>query len=230
MNNNMMHSILLVDDDKEVLLINGAFLKEKGFLVSMANTVDKAIKIIEDKTIDCIVLDVMMPDVNGFEGLEKIRKICDAPILFLTGRSSPEDRIKGLSLGADDYIIKPCSLEELVLRIMIHIRRQHNIKQRTEILEFLPLKINLLTHHVYYNNKEIILSNREFELLACLAKHPGEVMTFDRIGEEIFGGYIEPDRKNIMVVASRLRKKLENYAGLEYMLETKWGKGYCFRG
>jgi len=225
-----MHRILLVDDDKEVLLINGAFLKEKGFLVLMADSVASAIKCIEDETPDCIVMDVMLPKTDGFEGLQQIRKICDAPILFLTGRTSPEDRIKGLSLGADDYIVKPCSLEELSLRIMIHIRRQSNMKQRSEILEFSPLKINLLTHHVYYNGEEIVLSNREFELLACLAKHPGEIMTFAQIGEEIFGGYIDADRKNIMVVASRLRKKLESYTGLEYILETKWGKGYCFRG
>lgn len=225
-----MHRVLLVDDDKEVLLINGAFLREKGFLILMADSVETALKIIWEEKPDCIVMDVMMPDTDGFEGLRKIRQICDAPVLFLTGRTSSEDRIKGLSLGADDYIVKPCSLEELSLRIMIHIRRQSDMKQQSGILEFSPLKINLLTHHVFYNREEIVLSNREFELLACLAKHSGEIMTFAQIGQEIFGGYIEADRKNIMVVASRLRKKLESYPGLEYILETKWGKGYCFRG
>ena len=225
-----MHRVLLIDDDKEVLQINGAFLIEKGFNITLADSVSEAVKCIWQELPDCIVMDVMMPNTDGFEGLRQIREICDVPVLFLTGRTSPEDRIKGLSIGADDYIVKPCSLEELSLRIMIHIRRHGNIQQLSEVLDFSPLRINLITRHVYYNKEEIVLSNREFDLLACLARHCGEVMTFSQIGNEIFGGYIDADRKNIMVVASRLRKKLESYAGLEYILETKWGKGYCFRG
>ncbi len=98
------------------------------------------------------------------------------------------------------------------------------------MLEFPPLRIELVAHKTFYNREEIFLSKREFELLVCLAKHPQEIMTFQQIGEELFGTYIDADRKNIMVSASRLRKKLEGYVGLENMIETAWGKGYCFKG
>lgn len=98
------------------------------------------------------------------------------------------------------------------------------------MLEFPPLRIELVSHKTFYNKEEIPLSKREFELLVCLAKHPQEIMTFQQIGGELFGNYIDADRKNIMVSASRLRKKLEGYVGLENMIETAWGKGYCFKG
>lgn len=225
-----MYRVLLVDDDKEVLHINGDYLKGKGFLVCTAASAASALKKLEHFSPHCIVMDVMMPDIDGFEAFELIRKRSDAPILYLTGKTQQEDRIWGLTLGADDYIVKPCSLEELSLRIKINIRRQNKAGNEAGVLEFPPLRIELVAHKVFYNKEEILLSKREFELLVCLAKHPQEIMTFQQIGTELFGNYIDADRKNIMVSASRLRKKLEGYVGLENMIETAWGKGYCFKG
>lgn len=225
-----MNRVLMVDDDREVLHINGEYLKGKGFQVCTASSVSLALEKIKSFSPHCIVMDIMMPDIDGFEAFRYIRELTDAPILFLTGKTEEADRIRGLTLGADDYIVKPCSLEELSLRIMINIRRQNKVENKAGVMEFPPLRIELLQHRVFYNKEEILLSNREFELLVCLAKHPRQVMTFSKIGEELFGKYIDADRKNIMVSASRLRKKLERYVGLEHMIETVWGKGYCFRG
>lgn len=225
-----MNRVLMVDDDQEVLHINGEYLKGKGFQVCTASSVSSALEKMKRFSPHCIVMDIMMPDIDGFEAFRYIRELSDAPILFLTGKTEEEDRIRGLTLGADDYIVKPCSLEELSLRIMINIRRQNKVENKAGILEFPPLRIELLPRRVFYNKEEILLSNREFELLVCLAKHSQQVMTFRKIGEELFGKYIDADRKNIMVSASRLRKKLERYVGLENMIETVWGKGYCFRG
>lgn len=225
-----MNRVLMVDDDREVLHINGEYLKGKGFQVCTASSVSLALEKIKSFSPHCIVMDIMMPDIDGFEAFRYIRELTDAPVLFLTGKTEEADRIRGLTLGADDYIVKPCSLEELSLRIMINIRRQNKVENKAGVMEFPPLRIELLQHRVFYNKEEILLSNREFELLVCLAKHPRQVMTFSKIGEELFGKYIDADRKNIMVSASRLRKKLERYVGLEHMIETVWGKGYCFRG
>ena len=225
-----MQRVLLIDDDREVLNVNGEFLKGKGFIVDMAESVNQAVSCIKKVRPDCIVMDVMMPDIDGFEGLRIIRALTDSPILYLTGKTDEADRIRGLSIGADDYIVKPCSLQELSLRIAINIRRQKTIENKSGILEFAPLKIELMEHRVFCGNEEIALSNREFEVLVFFAKHKGEVVTFEQIGKEIMGCYLESDRKNVMVNVSRLRKKFEGYVGLENMIETVWGKGYRFKG
>lgn len=223
------YRILLVDDDSEVLKLTDSFLRNKGLNTVLATSVKEALLSLDKETFHCVILDVMMPEIDGFQAFSLIRERSAAPILFLTGKTEEADRIRGLTLGADDYIIKPCSLEELYLRIMIQIRRQQENRQQSGILEFAPLSINLFTHRAYYNEtEEILLSNREFDLLALLAEHAGEVMPFERIGTLIDGGYIDADRKNIMVHLSRLRKKLEGYVGLENAIETVWGTGYRF--
>lgn len=222
--------VLLVDDDREVLLLNGEYLKRKGLEVILAENAPAAMEQLKKNTVDCIVLDVMMPGTDGFQAFEGIRRLSEAPILFLTGRTEEADRIRGLTLGADDYIIKPCSLEELSLRIKIHISRHRPEHKEIGVMEFPPLRIELMNHKATCHGEEVLLSNREYELLVCLAKHAGEIMTFEQIGREILGGYIDADRRNIMMNASRLRKKLEAYVGLENMIGTEWGKGYRFRG
>lgn len=225
-----MDRVLLVDDDREVLHVNQEFLKGKGYEVKTVVSAEDALKITQSFKPHCIVLDVMMPGMDGFEVMEKLRKMTQVPVLFLTGRTEEADRIKGLMSGAVDYVTKPCSLEELSLRIQIHITRYRGVTGQTGVLEFPPLRIELLNHKVYYQEEEILLSNKEYELLVCLAKHRRKVMTFEQIGQEVLGGYIEADRRNIMMNASRLRKKMEGYLGLESMIETVWGKGYCFKG
>lgn len=225
-----MDQILMVDDDREVLHINGEFLKHKGYRVFLADRIQGAFDILKKEQIQCIILDVMMPDMSGFEAFGKIRELTEAPVLFLTGRTEEADRIHGLMLGADDYIVKPCSLEELDLRIKINIRRAQKTVMPGSVLEYPPLTIDLLQHKAFHIREEILLSNREFELLTLLAQNPGKEMTFMEIGQQLYNSYLEADRKNIMVTASRLRKKLESYVGMEQMIETIWGKGYRFRG
>ena len=222
--------VLLVDDDREVLNLNGEFLKKKGYSVVLAEKAADALAILKNTTVHCIVLDVMMPEMDGFTALGRIRELTDAPVLFLTGKAAEEDRIRGLSEGADDYILKPCSLEELSLRIMINIKKAQKLNNRKNVLEFPPLRIELVNHKAFCYEEEIILSNREYDLLVLLARNPGVDMTFEMIGKALYNSYMEADRKNIMVTASRLRKKLEEYVGMEKMIETVWGKGYRFKG
>lgn len=225
-----MKRVLLVDDDEEVLKVNGEFLREKGYRVYTVSSASEVLSAVKVFIPHCIVLDVMMPEEDGYSLITKIREKTDTPVIFLTGRGEESDRIRGLLLGADDYVVKPCSLEELSLRIMVHIKRQEIVHKTQGVMEFPPLRISLLEHKAYYVDEEIALSNREFELLVCLAGHPGEVMEFQQIGMETDGVYIDADRKKIMMTASRLRKRLESYVGLENMIQTVWGRGYYFKG
>lgn len=223
-----MAKLMLVDDDKEVLQLNYKYFTKKGYDVSAQISAVSALKEIPVFQPDCIVLDVMLPKLSGFEAFPKIRKLTAAPVIFLTGRTEENDRINGLLLGADDYMIKPYSLRELEVRIMVQLRK-NNISNTKNHLEFPPLSIDITSHKVFYNeNEEIILSNREYEFLYLLVTHPRETLTFSFIGETLWGTYSDSDRRTIMVIASRLRKKICSYSGLENIIETVWSQGYQF--
>ncbi len=224
-----MYRVLLIDDDCDMLSLTCEYLSAKGYAVDTAPSVTDAVKCILKTQPDCVVMDVMMPEIDGFNGIAKLKSVTDAPVLFLTGKANEADRIKGLSLGAEDYIVKPCSLQELSLRIQIHIRKNKTFESKAGVMDFSPLRIELMTHKAYYNDEEIPLSNREFDMLVSLTRNIGRTMTFEELGSELFGTYLDSDRKNVMVCASRLRKKLDGYVGLENMIETVWGKGYCFK-
>ncbi len=225
-----MSNLLLIDDDKEVLTINMRYFQKEGYTVKATTGGNSALKLIPDFKPDCIVLDVMMPNMDGFTVCEKIKELSDAPIIFLTGKTEEDDKIKGLLLGADDYMIKPYSLRELSARIQVLIRRYGAVKTATpsNILSFPPLSLDIASHKAYYNEEEILLSSREYELLFYLASKPGTTVTFEELGEAMFSTYTESDRRTVMVTASRLRKKLDLYVGLADMIDTVWSKGYKF--
>lgn len=229
-----MYKILFIDDDKDILDINNKYFHQEGWQVFSCTSVKEGYQLIERHSPDCIILDVMMPEENGFSAYENIRKLTNAPILFLTGCINEDDKINGLLLGADDYVTKPYSLRELAARITTHIKRHHTItalsKQSSNdlVLHFPPLSIDINAHKAFYNEEEIPLSNREFELLLFLAKHNNEPVTFKVIGTQIWGSYSDSDRRAIMVNTSRLRKKLDRYSGLQNIIETVWSKGYKF--
>lgn len=229
-----MYKILLIDDDAEVLDINKKFLMKEGYQVAVSTSALKAVSVLKKQPCDCIVLDVMMPEMDGFDACTKFREFTDTPIIFLTGKSSEDDRINGLMLGADDYIVKPYSLKELSLRINALMRRRQAVSNAAKAitpsttLSFPPLQIDTVAHSVFCNGEEIALSNREFSLLHLLVSKPEQTVTFEEIGTKIWGTYAEADRRSIMVNTSRLRKKLEAYPELDGMIETVWSEGYKF--
>ncbi len=224
-----MIKLLLVDDDKEVLTINTKYFTQNGYEVMASTNARNAIKILGSFTPDCIVLDVMMPGMDGFKACSEIKKQCQAPVIFLTGRDSEDDKIHGLLLGADDYMIKPYSLKELSVRIQVLIRRyKKTTVPDSSVLEYLPFRMELNSHKAYYDNVEIPLSNKEFDLLHLLAASPGTVFSFEDIGQTVWGQYLDSDRKTIMVTVNRLRKKICNYPAIANSIETVWSKGYQF--
>ncbi|SKB63705.1 DNA-binding response regulator, OmpR family, contains REC and winged-helix (wHTH) domain [Lachnospiraceae bacterium] len=223
-----MHKLMMIDDDREVLLLNQKYFENEGYKISVHDNAADALRMIPKEKPDCILLDVMMPGLDGFSALPEIRKLTDCPVIFLTGKDTEEDRVKGLLSGADDYIVKPYSLKELSARILVQLRRRIPLPS-TDQRSFPPLTINLMQRKVYYNEtEEINLSNREYELLLLLTEKPDHIVTFEDIGNAIWNVYQESDRRSIMVMMSRLRKKLELYKGLEDCIETAYGKGYSF--
>lgn len=226
------HKLLFIDDDNNVLLTNKQYFLDAGYAVATTTSAKKGIALLDKHNFSCIILDIMMPELDGLDSCKLIRKKSDVPIIFVSGKASEEDRIEGLLLGADDYITKPYSLRELDARIKVNIRRHQSVNKKVKdssVLDFPPLSINLIDHKAFYNNdEEIPLSNREFVLLQLLATKPGEAFTFEEIGKKVWGAYLESDRRSIMVNVSRLRKKLDYYEGLQDIIQSVWSKGYKF--
>ncbi|SFB14009.1 DNA-binding response regulator, OmpR family, contains REC and winged-helix (wHTH) domain [Acetitomaculum ruminis DSM 5522] len=220
--------LLFVDDDLEVLKINKKYFETEGFKVKVTNSAKEAKKIVTNFSPDLIVLDVMMPDIDGFGICKALRKITKVPILFLSGKIDEEAKIKGFSLGGDDYLEKPCSLLELKARIIANIRRSQTYDNNSSIKNFGNLSIDEKSHKVSWMDEEISLSKREYQLLSFFLEKEGDIVTFEDIGKEMFGMYSEDDRRVVMVQVSRLRKKLNAYAKDNELIETIWSKGYKF--
>lgn len=225
-----MANLLLIDDDSDVLEINSKYMKGEGFTVYTASDPQKGIALARKTNPDCIVLDIMMPGMDGYQVCKKIRTFSSAPIIFLTGKDSEDDKINGILTGADDYIVKPYSLRELTVRIYALLRRSQMQKETTDtnLLTFQDLSIDQLAHKAFYKGEDLGLANREYEVLLYLATHPNRDVTFEELGTALFGVYSEVDRRSVMVNVSRLRKKMNLDFALENMIETVWSKGYRF--
>ena len=224
-------TVLVVEDDEIILEGLKIALQQEGYEVKAVSSGKQAIRMLKEFPADCIILDVMMPEMDGFETCKEIRKFSNAPIIFLTGRGDENDKIEGLLNGGDDYIVKPYSFRELSARIQVQLRRSaiNNVNSSTSSkIEYPPLTLDLVSHIAYYNEEQIPLSNREYELLHYLVTNPNIVLTFEQIGEKIWGSYTSADRRTITVTASRLRKKFEAYTGLSTFIQTEWSKGYKF--
>ncbi|WP_029321012.1 response regulator transcription factor [Butyrivibrio sp. AE3004] len=229
MGESSMIKILMIDDDIEVLNINKKYFEEKDCKVEVAEFAYKGLQFAKIFKPDCILLDVMMPDLDGFSLCREIRKISDCPILFLSGKVSEDDKIEGFETGGDDYIEKPYSLRELYARIQGNIRRHAKVdapKTNNMIIDLDPFYVDIENHKLLFGNEVIALSNKEYDLILFLAQNVGKEITFEEIGKKLWGTYFETDRRNVMVNMSRLRKKIERQTGVDNLIETVWAKGY----
>lgn len=222
-----MSNILFVDDDKDFLEINARYFTKEGYIVKISSNPENTFHLVKSFQPDCIILDVMMPGLNGLELCKRIRSYSAAPIIFLSGRSSEKDKIRGLILGGDDYIVKPYSFCELSARIKVQLRR-YNSQTNLSVIRYPPLSIDLKQHKAFYNKVDLLLSNREFDLLLLLVTNSNQIVTFEVISNHIWGTFSKNDQKTIMVIASRLRKKLASYNELSNTIESVWSKGYTF--
>jgi DNA-binding response OmpR family regulator len=215
-----VQTVLLVEDEPQIVGLLRDFLADEGFGVIAAPDAHEAIAAIDDSDVDCILLDVMLPGASGFDPCRRIRERSDVPVLFLSARGEDEDKLRGLALGADDYIVKSATPAEVVARVKAVLRRSDNGRSRA-VRRFGRLEIDLAAHEVRVSGRPVTLTAREFELLALFAAHPRQVLTRDQIFERVWGSW--GDRSAVAVYVRRLREKLD-----AEMVATVWGVGYRF--
>ena len=228
----MSETILIIDDDQKLTHLLEKYLADFGFKVITASHPAQGLQKIEDIPPDLIILDVMLPDTNGFELCKIIRKTSQVPIIMLTARGDVADRVVGLELGADDYLAKPFEPRELVARIQSVLRRtsEASAEDGADILVFDELKIDFKRHQVEVQGDEIRLTSHEFAALALLARNSGRVLSRDDILNELSGIDSEAFNRSVDITVSRLRKKIEADPKNPLYIKTVWGTGYLFVG
>lgn len=222
--------ILVVEDELSIQEIVGLYLRRAGFQVITAADGQQALELLNRHLPDLVVLDLMLPKVNGLEITQWMRSRGDIPIIMLTARREESDRIAGLEMGADDYVIKPFSPQELVSRVRAVLRRSHSpAKEGSEQpLSLGDIHIDPTTHLVTVRGQEVTLTVKEFDLLWQLARHPRQVYTRDQLLENIWGisQFIDPG--TVTVHMRRLREKIEADPSNPAHIITVWGLGYKF--
>ena len=228
-----MNSVLIIDDDKELCALMKKCVEQENLSAVVAHGGLEGLRLLEKNKDTCslIILDVMMPDMNGFQVLQKIREKNNVPVLMLTAKSDEEDKVSGLRLGADDYLTKPFDMDELIARIASLIRRYTRFNHQAgavQKLDFDGLQIDLENRSVTTENGTFELPPKEFDLLLYCAKHQGKILTKQQIYEEVWGEEYFYDDSNIMAIISRLRKKLEVNPSSPKYIQTVKGIGYRF--
>ncbi|KOY76956.1 Two component transcriptional regulator, winged helix family [Apilactobacillus kunkeei] len=230
-----MAKILVVDDEKPITDIEKFNLEKEGYDVVVAYDGEEAIQKVEEETPDLVILDLMLPKVDGLEVAREVRKTHDMPIIMVTAKDSELDKVLGLELGADDYVTKPFSNRELVARVKANLRRQsNNDNGQVSDNENKDIKIGDLVIHpeaytVTKRGENIELTHREFELLHYLAQHIGQVMTREHLLQTVWGYDYFGDVRTVDVTVRRLREKVEDNPSHPIWLITRRGVGYYLR-
>lgn len=220
----MAQKVLIVDDEIMITELLAEHLQECGYLTFVAQNAEDAISKLHNAP-DLIILDINMPGMDGLELCQIIRNHFSCPILFLTARITENDKVLGLTIGADDYITKPFSLQELTARISAHLRREERRKNSSRIISSKGLIVNIDERTVSYNDQEIFFSKREFDVLEFLIMHPHRVFEKEEIYEAVWGFDAEGDNTVIKEHIRKIRSKLKSVTDKEY-IETIWGIGY----
>lgn len=220
-----MNPILIVDDNEQILNILSQYVRAQGWPFLTARSGEEALRLFDTAAPSIVLLDIMLPGISGLEACRRIRQSSNVPILMITARDDDADRILGLDIGADDYIIKPFSPGEVMARIRAAIRRL-NATDKPETLALDELSINIGTQTTLISGQEVALTRRETELLFLLASNPGRVYTRDNLlnlvwGYEYIGNYRAVDSH-----IKRLRQKLDAYPHPSFIIATVWGAGY----
>lgn len=221
----MQESILVVDDELEIVDIISDIFEDRGYRVLKAYNGEQALDQLKAK-VDLIILDVMMPQMDGFDLCKVIREQIHCPILFLSAKHSEMDKVKGLTLGGDDYITKPFRVKELIARVEAHLRREQRDRVSTQNQRLLGnLTINYSQHDVLLDGKKIDLTSKEFKILELLTVNLGQIFSKEQIYEKIWGIDAMGDLNTIIVHINNLRAKLTSGMST-YHIKTVWGVGY----
>ncbi len=225
-------NILVVDDEKEIADLIEIHLMSQDYNVTKANDGEKCLKLLEENKYDLILLDLMMPKLDGIETLKRIREKSNVPVIIVTAKTTEKDKIQGLNIGADDYITKPIKPLELLARVKAQLRRfiqlnpMANEEEDTEGIEIRNLSINKKFHEVLVDGEQISLTKIEFDILYLLAKNAGKVFSTDEIFENVWNEKNYDTTNTVMVHIRRLRNKLKEDERQEKIITTVWGIGY----
>ncbi|MFC4597239.1 response regulator transcription factor [Cohnella hongkongensis] len=221
-------TVLVVDDDPSIVELLRDFLENDQFQVITACDAGEAWTLFRQAVVHCIVLDIMMPGESGFELCRRIRKESGVPILFLSARSDDVDKIRGLTLGGDDYIVKSASPGEIVARVKAVLRRSESKPPEEPLLDHGRIRIHLSAREVIVDGKKVVLTPKEYELLRWFAEHPRHVFSYQQLLDQFWDGV--GDKHTIRVHLSRLREKIEADPNRPQYLVNVWGIGYRFEG
>ena len=230
---NNMANILIIEDEIAIAELEKDYLELAGFEVEMVHDGKKGLTEALNGDYQLIILDLMLPVIDGFEICKQVREKKDIPILMVSAKKEDIDKIRGLGLGADDYMTKPFSPSELVARVKAHLARYDrlvkNHVRENEIIEIRGMKIDKTARRVYVNEEEKILTTKEFDLLSFLAEHPDKVFTKEELFREIWDMESFGDIATVTVHIKKIREKIEEDATKPQYIETIWGKGYRFK-
>lgn len=223
----MSASILLVEDEVKLARFIQLELDSEGYQINVAHDGLTGLTMLREAPPDLVILDWMMPGMTGIEVCRRLRATgSKVPVILLTAKDEVSDRVTGLDAGADDYVVKPFSIEELLARVRAHLRRTH--EDNPDLLQFADLSLNRRTREVFYNGRAIDLTAKEFDLLDYLMTHPRQVITRDQILEKVWGYDFMGDSNIIEVYVRYLRLKLEEQ-GEKRLIQTVRGVGYVLR-
>ena len=220
--------ILVVDDDLNICELLRLYLEKEGFEVAIANDGASAVSVFREENPSLVLLDIMLPKMDGWQVCREIRKFSETPIIMLTAKGEVFDRVLGLELGADDYVVKPFDTKEFVARIKAVLRRSvSNLAEEIKEVNYDKLTINLTNYELKVNGVQVDTPPKEMELIFHLAKNPNRVFTRDQLLDEVWGFDYYGDSRTVDVHVKRLREKLEG-ASDKWELRTVWGVGYKF--
>lgn len=223
----MMKKLLFVDDDTDFLESNRLYFSRKGYDVSCADCAKNAMKVLTSMRIDCIILDIDMPDATGFELCEKLRKVTGSPVIFISGYSDIKNRIQSFRCGGDDFMAKPYDIVELELRIEARIRKNEQVFF-TEQITYGDLIIDTQRQIIEYKGKQGNFSALQFDIIAFMARNPDKVFSYEQLYEQVWKEPIVKSRHNLQVAIATIRQKLSQLCEGKQYIRTISRKGYFF--
>lgn len=227
-----MKKILIIEDDRSIAEVEKDYLTINNFSVDVSFDGNEGLKKALENNYNLIIIDLMLPGLDGFKICKEIRKVKDIPLVMVTAKKSDIDKVRGFGLGLDDYMTKPFSPHELVARVKAHISRYESLSMKkvndNDIIEAKGIIINLTEHIVTVNGKEIVLTSKEFELLRLLMENKGKVFSKQEIFKKIWGYDSDENIPTITVHIRKLREKIEFDPGEPEYVKTVWGVGYKF--
>ncbi|MBL4953718.1 response regulator transcription factor [Neobacillus sp. YIM B02564] len=221
-----MIKILVVDDEFEMRQLLRLYLQQEGFVVEEAENGKEAYEKIVKHEYQLMILDIMMPLLDGWQTLEQVRKVSDLPVMMLTAKGAVKDKVAGLSKGADDYLVKPFDAEELIARVHALLRRTHLSAEKEHLLKYKGIIVDLNARDVIFHDKKISLTQTEFDLLRILLEHRGIVLSREQLVELVWGIEFTGEDRTVDSHIKNLRDKLKAAGVNEQPIKTVWGIGY----